>query len=210
VVVVSGGERPAAGAALAVPPGAPVIAADEGLEHALALGLEVTVAVGDFDSASLEAVAVAEAAGVRVARHPEEKDATDLELALDVAASMNPGRILVLASPGGRLDHALAGVLVLASDRFADSQVDALVGDARLHVVRGERVLEGEPGELVTLLAVNGPAEGVHTEGLAYPLANETLEPGSSRGVSNLFAEKRARVTVKRGVLLAIRPGAAR
>jgi thiamine pyrophosphokinase len=57
---------------------------------------------------------------------------------------------------------------------------------------------------------VNGPAEGVHTEGLAYPLANETLEPGSSRGVSNLFAEKRARVTLKRGVLLAIRPGAAR
>jgi thiamine pyrophosphokinase len=209
VVVVSGGERPAAGAALAVPPGAPVVAADEGLEHAIALGLEVTVAVGDFDSASPEAVVAAQAAGVRVERHPEEKDATDLELALDVAASMSPERILVLASAGGRLDHALSGMLVLASDRYADSQIDALVGDSRLHIVRGERVFEGEPGELVTLLAVNGPAEGVRTEGLAYQLAGETLEPGSTRGVSNLFAEKRARVTLERGVLLAIRTGGA-
>ena len=61
-------------------------------------------------------------------------------------------------------------------------------------MLRGERELEGEPGELLTLLAVNGPAEGVTTEGLAYPLRGETLEPGSSRGVSNVFAaEARSR-----------------
>ena len=75
-------------------------------------------------------------------------------------------------------------------------------------MLRGERELEGEPGELVTLLAVNGPAEGVTTVGLAYALRGETLEPGSSRGVSNVFAASRARVTVERGVLLAVRPGA--
>ena len=208
VVVVSGGDLPAARAALEVPPGAPVIAADKGLEHALALGLDVTVAVGDFDSASPEAVAVAEAAGVRIERHPQEKDATDLELALDLALTSSPARILVLASEGGRLDHLLSAALLLASERYARSQIDAFVGDARVHVLRGERELEGEPGELLTLLAVNGPAEGVTTEGLAYPLRGETLEPGSSRGVSNVFAASRARVTVERGVLLAIRPGA--
>ena len=110
VVVVSGGEPPAPRAALAVPLGAPVVAADQGLEHALALGLEVTVAVGDFDSASPEAVAVAQASGTRVERHPQEKDATDLELALDLAAAMSPERILVLAGDGGRLDHLLASL----------------------------------------------------------------------------------------------------
>jgi thiamine pyrophosphokinase len=52
VVVVAGGDPPAPAAALAVPLGARVVAADKGLEHALALGLEVNVAVGDFDSAS--------------------------------------------------------------------------------------------------------------------------------------------------------------
>jgi thiamine pyrophosphokinase len=206
VVVVSGGEPPDPRAALAVPLGAPVVAADRGLEHALALGLEVTVAVGDFDSASPDSVARAEASGTRVVRHPAEKDATDFELALDLAASLSPARILVLASADGRLDHALAMLTLLASERYAGSRVDALVGGARVHVVRDERELEGEPGELVTLIPMHGPAVGVTTDGLAYPLRGEALEPGSSRGVSNAFAGTIARVSLDRGVLLAIRP----
>lgn len=207
VVVVAGGDAPAPSAALAVPLGALVVAADKGLEHALALGLEVTVAVGDFDSAAPEAVEVADAAGVRIVRHPHEKDATDLELALDLATAMSPERILVLAGTGGRLDHELAALLLLGSDRYAHSEVDAFVGGARVHVIRAERSLDGAPGELITLLALHGPAEGVRTEGLAYPLRDETLEAGSSRGVSNLFAASTARISLERGVLLAIRPG---
>ena len=209
VVVVSGGDPPAAGSALSVPPGTPVVAADRGLEHALALGLEVAIAVGDFDSASPEAVAVAEAAGTRIERHPAEKDATDLELALDVAMQMGPRRILVLASRGGRLDHELATLLLLGADRYSTAEIDASIGDAHVHVVRSRRTIRGKPGELITLLAVNGPAVGVTTEGLAYPLRRETLDPGSSRGVSNVFESEEARISVDDGVLLAIRPGGA-
>jgi thiamine pyrophosphokinase len=206
VVVVSGGEPPDPRAASAAPLGAPVVAADKGLEHALSLGLDVTLAVGDFDSASPEAVTVAESAGVRIERHPEEKDATDLELALDAAAALGPRRILVLAGEGGRLDHQLSTLLLLASDRYAPVEVDALVGPTRVHVVRGARTLEGTPGELVSLLAVGGAAEGVTTEGLEYPLRGETLEAGTSRGISNVFAADTARVSVENGVLLALRP----
>jgi thiamine pyrophosphokinase len=83
-----------------------------------------------------------------------------------------------------------------------------MLGPARLHVVRAERTLTGEEGELVSLLPVGGPAEGVSTSGLRYPLAGETLEPGSSRGVSNVFAAREAHISLERGVLLAIRPGA--
>jgi thiamine pyrophosphokinase len=207
VVVVSGGGPPDARAAQRVPRAAPVVAADRGLDYALALELDVTVAVGDFDSASAEAVAEAEAAGVRIERHPAEKDATDLELALDAAIDMAPQRILVLGGTGGRLDHELSALLLLASERYASAQVDALVGEARVHVIRGKRKLEGSPGELCTLLAMDGPATGVTTEGLEYPLRGETLEPGSSRGVSNVFADETAHVTVEDGVLLAILPG---
>jgi len=81
------------------------------------------------------------------------------------------------------------------------------VGRALVHVIRGERELRGELGELVSLLALHGLAESVRTDGLAYPLAGESLEPGSSRGVSNVFVSDMARVSVERGVLLAIRPG---
>jgi thiamine pyrophosphokinase len=207
VVVVSGGEAPSRAAVSAVPAGAVVVAADRGLEHALALGLEVAVAVGDFDSATPEAVAAAERAGVRIERHAVEKDETDLELALDAAIDLRPARILVLAGRGGRLDHELSSLLLLAADRYASAQVDALVGDARIHVVRGARQLEGVPGELLTLLPAHGAAEGVRTDGLAYPLQGETLAAGSTRGVSNLFAASTAHITLERGVLLAIQAG---
>lgn len=204
VAVVAGGNPPSQDAVLAVPEGAVVIAADKGLEHALALGLEVTVAVGDFDSASPEAVGRAEAGGVRIERHAAEKDATDLELALDAAIALSPARILVLAGDGGRLDHLLSTLLLLGSAKYERTRIDAFVGAARVHVIREEREIDGEPGELVSLLALHGPAEGVRTEGLAYPLDGETLEPGSSRGVSNVFVADLARVTLERGVLLAI------
>jgi thiamine pyrophosphokinase len=207
VVVVSGGEAPSRDAVSAVPEGATVVVADRGLEHAEALGLEVAVAVGDFDSASPEAVAAAERAGVRIERHAAEKDETDLELALDAAIELRPARILVLAGRGGRLDHELSSLLLLAVEKYASAQVDALVGEAKVHVVRGARELEGVPGELLTLVPAHGAAEGIRTDGLAYPLQGETLDAGSTRGVSNVFVDSTARVAVERGVLLAIRPG---
>ena len=190
-----------------LPPGAPVVAADGGVDAALALGLEVAVAVGDFDSVTDDGLAAAESAGARVERHPAEKDETDLELALDAALELRADRIVVVGSAGGRLDHLLAGLLQLGAERYAGVEVDAFLGGASAHVVRGERVLAGVPGELISLLPLHGPATQVVTTGLAYPLRSETLEPGSSRGVSNVFAEPTARIAVGGGVLAAIRPG---
>jgi thiamine pyrophosphokinase len=207
VVVVAGGEAPATEAALAVPSGAPVVAADGGVDHARSLGLEVTLAIGDFDSASASGVAAAEAGGARVERHPAAKDATDLELALDAALALAPERILVLAGVGDRLDHLASALLLLGSPRYAAVDLDAQIGASLVHVVRDRRRLEGRAGELVSLLPLHGAAEGVTTEGLDFPLAGETLEAGSSRGVSNVFTGDAATVEVERGVLLAIRPG---
>jgi thiamine pyrophosphokinase len=202
VVVVASGPGPS----LAVPAAETVVAADGGLDRALALGLEVDVVIGDLDSVSPVALEAAQAGGVRVVRHPEAKDATDLELALDEAVSLGARRALVVASADGRLDHLLALLLLLGSNRYQDVELDALVGDALAHVVRRARTLTGTPGELVSLLAVGGAAGGVVTDGLEYPLAGETLEAGSSRGVSNVFTGREARITVGNGVVLVVRP----
>jgi thiamine pyrophosphokinase len=205
IVVIGGGSSPSRPA---LPDARAVVAADGGLERAQALRLRVDAVVGDFDSVDGAAVEAARAAGARVERHPEDKDATDLELALGEALSYAPRRVLVVGGGDGRLDHLLGAVLALASPRLEEVEVDAMLGPARLHVVRAERTLTGEEGELVSLLPVGGAAEGVVTSGLRYPLAGETLEPGSSRGVSNVFAAREARISLERGVLLAIRPGA--
>jgi thiamine pyrophosphokinase len=205
VVVASGSPYPASRDRL--PAGAVVVAADGGVDAALALGLEVSLAIGDFDSVSSAGLTAVEAAGARIERHPAAKDASDLELALDRATELGAGRIVVVGADGGRLDHLLEGLLLLGSDRYADVEIDALLGPATAHVVRGDRTLEGSPGELVSLLPLHGPAEGVVTTGLVYPLRGERLEPGSSRGLSNVFAEPTASITLTGGVLVALRPG---
>ena len=79
----------------------------------------------------------------------------------------------------------------------------------RVNVIRRERSLVGRIGETISLFAMHGPALGVVTQGLRYPLCGETLGVGSGRGTSNAFTGTEAHVAVKAGVLLAIRAGSA-
>jgi thiamine pyrophosphokinase len=186
-----------------------VIAADSGLHQAEPLGLHVDYVVGDFDSADPDAVERARAAGAIVERHPTEKDATDLELAFDVARDRGAQAITVVGGAGGRLDHFLANVAVLASVRFAELVVDAYVGAAYIAVLQGGRPahsLTGPAGSLVTLLPAGGDAIGITTTGLQYPLRGATLRPGTSRGVSNVLIAPPASVELERGTLLMIQP----
>jgi thiamine pyrophosphokinase len=207
VVVFSGGPSPGRGVLASIPSGAPILGADLGAEHALALGLAVSLAVGDFDSISPDALVALERSGTRLERHPAVKDATDLELALDAATALAPARILVVGGATGRLDHRLGELLLLAAPAYAGVEVDALLGRARVHVIRGERQLGGAPGELISLLPLHGEARGVVSEGLVYPLAGELLRPGTSRGVSNIFGAAQARIGLRSGVLVAVCPG---
>lgn len=210
-VVVTGGDRPDASALDHLPAGATVIAVDSGADHALALGLHVDVAVGDFDSVAADALAAVEAAGARVERHPRAKDATDLELGLVAARRAGAHRVVVVGGHGGRLDHLLANVLLLGSPRFADLELEARMGSALVVVAQPGRTttVTGSAGELVSLLPVGGPAKGVTTTGLVYPLGGEDLAPGTSRGVSNELAGPVATVTLADGTLVAVKPGAA-
>jgi thiamine pyrophosphokinase len=202
-IVFAGGDAPAPPAPSVVDV---VIAADSGLQHAQALELSVDLVVGDLDSVDPAALEAAVADGAAVERHPAAKDATDLELALDAALARGATSLQVLGVGGGRLDHFLANVLLLASPRYADATIDARVGDAQIKVVHDRAELAGEPGGLCSLLPLGGPAVGVVTDGLRYPLRRETLPPGTTRGVSNEFLTGRASVSVEAGVLLAVVP----
>jgi thiamine pyrophosphokinase len=211
VVVVAGGpapfDRPASGSTRLEPGDATVIAADGGVDRARALGLEVHVAIGDFDSVSAEGLAATRAAGARIDEHPVAKDASDLELALDEAMALTPARIVVVGSSEGRLDHLLGSLLLLGHERYAATEIDAELGPALVHIVRDTRTFSGSRGELVSLFALGGDAEGVTTTGLVYPLAGERLVSGSSRGLSNVLAADVAGVSVRRGTIAVVRPG---
>lgn len=209
VVVLAGGDPVEPWVADWLPTGAYVVAADSGLAQADALGLRVDLVVGDLDSVDPDALEAAVAAGSSVERHPAAKDHTDLELAVLVAKRLGARRLTLVGGHGGRLDHALANVLALAQLGFAGITIDAVIGRARVAVVHDEVVLDGDRGDLVSLLPAGGAVSGVRTTGLAFALDGEDLEPGTTRGVSNEMVATRATVSVEAGVLLVVRPGGA-
>ena len=182
------------------------IAADGGLHLAQDLDVHVDVVIGDLDSVDPARLDAAVAAGTLVDRHPVDKDATDLELALDAVLASDAERAVLVGSPTGRLDQLLASVTSIAAPRYASLAPEAWLGDDTILPIHGERSIPGRRGQLVSLLPVHGPAVGVRTTGLKWPLDGDTLEPGTSRGVSNEFTQPTAQVRVDSGTLVAVIP----
>lgn len=204
-VVIAGGPAPGDGVADALVDIDLVVAADGGTDHARRLGLVPDVVVGDLDSVSEAGLSWVRDAGIEVIEHPADKDATDLDLAISHAASV-AHEVVVVDSGAGRIDHSTANTLLLASDRFAHVSMTALTQDGIITVVRGVRTLDAHVGDVVSLLAVAGPATGVTTVGLRWPLTDALLSAGSTLGVSNEFVDRQATVSVDTGVVLAIQP----
>jgi len=185
-----------------------VVAADGGARHALALGLRLDRWVGDGDSIDPADLAALAAAGVRVERVAREKDASDTELAVLAAVEEGAGELTIIGGLGGeRIDHALTNLAVLEHATLRDRGVRLYdAGGARISLVEGpvERDLDGHVDDLVTLVPWGGAAVGVTTRDLRYPLRDETLETGSSRGLSNVRTSPRAGISLRDGRLLVI------
>jgi len=194
-------------------PGAIVIAADGGARHAAGLGLSIDRWVGDGDSLGEAGVAELVAAGIPVDLVRPDKDESDTELAVRAALDRSPSSIVIVGALGGpRLDHALANLTLLSMPELAAVDVRLVGVDARVRSLgapgsdSGPRTVElsGRIGDLVTLLPIGGDATGVTTDGLAYPLRDEPLLEGLTRGLSNRRSSPVARVTLRSGRLLVV------
>jgi thiamine pyrophosphokinase len=181
-----------------------VLAADGGTRHALTLGLSPAAVIGDLDSLSAADRPRLEAAGTRLIEHRRDKDETDLELALDFAAEQGCAAIVIVAALGGRLDQTLANLALLTAPRFSTLDLRLDDGVEEAFFVRQRGRIQGRPGDLVSLLPWGGPASGVVTEGLRWPLRAESLYPERTRGVSNELLAETATVSLTAGLLLVI------
>lgn len=191
-------------------PGTLVIGADGGAGRSHAAGVPVGLVVGDLDSLDPRALARLAAASAEIRRAAPDKDESDTELALLEALDRGLGPVVILGALGGaRLDHELANLLLLADPRLDGRDVAIVDGPttvrrAGTHDGPGSLVVDGRPGDLLTLLPIAGTVEGVTTHGLRYPLAAEPLPPGPARGLSNELLGTSASVVTLRGRLLVI------
>jgi thiamine pyrophosphokinase len=183
-----------------------VVAVDSGLHLADAMGWSVDRVVGDMDSVDPALLDRVERGGASVRRHPADKDATDLELALDDLVAEQFRQAVVVGADGGRMDHLLGGALTLCAPRFAGLRLQAWLGGALVVPVHDEARILGRPGQLLSIIPMGGPAVGVRTSGLRWPLSGERLDAGSSRGLSNELVAEFAEVSVEGGCVAVVVP----
>jgi thiamine pyrophosphokinase len=181
-----------------------IICADGGTRNALALGLRPSLLIGDLDSLSAEERGKAESTGAEIISYPRDKNETDLELAIQHAVGLKPSSIVILAALGGRLDQTLGNLALLSDQRLAGLDVRLHDGLEEVFFCYGRCEVSGERGELVSLIPWKGAVKGISTEGLKWPLQNETLYPEKSRGISNELLGSKAAVSLSAGLLLII------
>ena len=205
-IVVAGGDAAADDAAHLADADL-VIAADSGAAWLSGIGVRPDLVIGDMDSIDPALLDRLESQGTTIERHATDKDQSDAELAVDRAVAAEASEVLILGALGGqRVDHELAYLLLLADPRWEGSRLAIVRGGTTVRALRGGHRLDldGDEGDLVTLLAVETEAAGVSTEGLRFPLVGGTLEVGRSRGLSNQVEQVPASVALERGTLLVI------
>jgi len=184
-----------------------LVAADGGLRHFFSLNLSPDLLIGDLDSVSVDDVVRVEQSGGRVIQFPIHKNETDLELALQAVIEQGCQSIWIMGALGGRLDMILANISLLMLPELAGLDVRLGDGIDEVFLIEPDDVgkeIIGQTGDRVSLLPWGGPAGGVQTENLYYPLRQETLFPERTRGISNLMTSQSARVTIESGRLICI------
>ncbi len=180
-----------------------IIAADGGTRHALALGLTPKTIIGDMDS--LPANFDISKFDDDVILYPQDKNETDLELAIQHALTLSPEQIIIIAALGGRLDQTLANIALISDLQPSTFNLRLDDGIEEVFFCHEQVQINGSSGDIVSLIPWQGEVTGIVTTNLKWRLQDETLYPQKTRGISNEMLDDTATVQIKSG-LLAHRP----
>lgn len=175
-----------------------VIAADKGLDYAIAAGITPDIAVGDFDSAKNPVPS-----GVECVRVSPIKDDTDTVLAANTAIERGCDELRFFCALGGRLDHTFANIQMLY-DLLNRGVRGKLYGDKECAYL-----LHGETAEIPRYegyLSVFsfGESAVVSESGVKYPIDRYLMKNSFPLGVSNEITAPAARITAHEGTVLII------
>jgi len=181
-----------------------IIAADGGLRFCRLENIVPHLIVGDLDSVNKTQLIEMKKLGSQIMQYPVDKDATDLELSLQVALNKGAQEIILLSALGARWDMTFSNVLLLASDLLDNVHVRILDQNQEIFCIKGHRKMDlnHRKGNRLSLLPLSSSVEGITLTGMKYALNNESLHLGTSRGLSNIIIDQNASIQIQRGVLL--------
>lgn len=182
-----------------IPKNSYVICADGGIRHMEKLGLSPDIIIGDMDSAETEFEEE------KAIRYPVRKDFTDSEIAVNYALEHGFDEIIMLGFTGTRLDHTITNLFLLK--KISEVKKKGVIIDKHNRIFYAEKknIICGKRGEIVSIIPIGGDVYGITTKGLDYPLYDESLEFGKSRGVSNIMTGECCEITIKSGTALIIK-----
>lgn len=179
-----------------------LIAVDGGTRIAHEVGVVPHLLIGDSDSLPDALHEWLEDNHVPREAFSREKDATDFELAVQYGIEAQADAVLCIGLTGNRIDHTLANLAILSRAHYAGIHVEAINGNEHIFLVSTELLLDGEPGQTVSLIPWGGDANGVETVGMKWELRGETLYWGQARGISNVMQQEQVTVRLSAGLLL--------
>lgn len=182
-----------------------IIACDGGVSHVKKLHIYPDYIIGDFDSAAPEIMEEYAAENISIIPYPVEKDYTDMELCINFAIENKATEIIIFGGIGSRLDHTLANIDLLSIPLKNGIKTSLISENSSVYLIDDKISINGKKGDLISLIPFKDDVTGVTTKNLYYPLSDETLFIGSSRGVSNVFNESKIEVSIKSGKLLLIK-----
>lgn len=185
------------------------VGADKGISTLISLGVFPDIVFGDFDSINKEDLEKIKSKNVEIFQFPEEKDDTDLGLALEWALSQKPELIRIFGNTGGRMDHTMAGVQLLVSPKTLDSNVHVEIIDQVncLYAVRpGVYQVEKKPlFKYISFIPMAPEVRGITLKGFKYPLENKNIKMGTNLCVSNELISQIGHFSFTSGILLVVR-----
>ncbi|MDO4555270.1 MAG: thiamine diphosphokinase [Lachnospiraceae bacterium] len=186
-----------------------VITADKGLLYAKEAGICPDKIIGDFDSLPADILKEYEKLDIPIRRYPPEKDYTDTHLALMWAVEEKADKVTIIGGTGSRFDHSFANIGLLSYLLNQGIEGEIIDPNNRIFMMdkehTGEKTITREKKEeYVSLIPYTQEVTGITLTGFYYPLKNETLEIGISRGISNQLLKEEGTIAVESGILMVI------
>ena len=183
------------------------IAADSGMNFFYRTGLKPEWIIGDFDSASGEALEYFKGqTDISWIKLNPVKDDTDTESAIQKAIALGAEKITLLGATGTRIDHMLGNIELLGIGLQNHVLIQIVDERNRVRMIDSGITLEREKqfGKYVSLIPYTNVVKGLTLTGFKYPLDRYDLKGFCSLGVSNEIIEASATIKFEQGILIVI------
>ncbi|MHB1346444.1 MAG: thiamine diphosphokinase [Candidatus Humimicrobiaceae bacterium] len=181
-----------------------IVSADGALKNCSGLNLVPDLVIGDMDSLCKE-----DENNLRIC-NPEalfiksvcEKDESDTQLALEYLAGINVKNIILIGALGKRMDHSLANLINISSQKLENTNIKIIDGNFEISVLRKSAEISGVIGNTLSIFSLTPHTYFIDTDGLKYKLHEEKLMFCPIRGLSNEFVKEKTYLNFKDGILL--------